>query len=259
MSAKGLLLALGLLALMPTALLAQQRVRCESTDFRYQQCRVDVRGEIRLERQLSQAACIQGRTWGINNAGIWVDQGCAAEFRIEDYYGGGGYPGGGYPGDSYPDGGTRQLVCESRDFRYQQCRVDVRGGVELTRQLSSAPCRRNSTWGVNQDGIWVDQGCVAEFRVGVGGDYRPPGSGSGSSGVSRLVCESPSHRYQHCRADVSRQVRLSRQLSRQPCIQGDTWGVDRSGVWVDRGCAAEFTLGGGRRGGFTPYHELKRY
>ena len=32
-------------------------------------------------RQLSRAACIQGRTWGYGRNGIWVSDGCRAEFR----------------------------------------------------------------------------------------------------------------------------------------------------------------------------------
>jgi hypothetical protein len=38
------------------------------------------------------------------------------------------------------------------------------------------------------------------------------------------------------------QVRLQRQLSDTRCIRGDNWGVDRSGIWVDRGCSAEFVI-----------------
>jgi hypothetical protein len=36
-----------------------------------------------LERQLSDARCIRGDNWGVDRGGIWVDRGCAAEFRVE--------------------------------------------------------------------------------------------------------------------------------------------------------------------------------
>ncbi|HUU32547.1 MAG TPA: DUF3011 domain-containing protein [Vicinamibacterales bacterium] len=60
-----------------------------------------------------------------------------------------------------------------------------------------------------------------------------------------LRCESRNHRYQYCGADTDNQVRLSRQISTIRCRQGDNWGYDRRGVWVDRGCQAEFRVGKG--------------
>jgi len=46
---------------------------------------VDVgrRGHVRLIRQNSNAACIEGSTWGWNRAGIWVDRGCGAQFMVD--------------------------------------------------------------------------------------------------------------------------------------------------------------------------------
>ncbi|MEZ5580785.1 MAG: DUF3011 domain-containing protein [Candidatus Competibacteraceae bacterium] len=54
-------------------------------------------------------------------------------------------------------------------------------------------------------------------------------------------CESNGN-YRHCRADTRDGVQLSRQLSKSACRYNDTWGYDRRGIWVDRGCRAEFTL-----------------
>lgn len=58
---------------------------CESYDFRYTFCAIDVGGggRVRFDRQISGSACIEGRTWGWNRAGVWVDNGCAAYFTIE--------------------------------------------------------------------------------------------------------------------------------------------------------------------------------
>ena len=36
---------------------------------------------VQLVRQLSRAACIQGRSWGYGRNGIWVSDGCRAESR----------------------------------------------------------------------------------------------------------------------------------------------------------------------------------
>jgi len=59
----------------------------------------------------------------------------------------------------------------------------------------------------------------------------------------RITCESKNHRYNHCRVDTDNRVKLKKQLSDAPCIEGQTWGYDKKGVWVDQGCKAEFKVG----------------
>jgi hypothetical protein len=61
------------------------RFRCDSDDFRYRLCQVDVGrgGRVYVERQISGTRCQEGRNWGWNRAGVWVDQGCAAVFVVE--------------------------------------------------------------------------------------------------------------------------------------------------------------------------------
>lgn len=61
---------------------------------------------------------------------------------------------------------------------------------------------------------------------------------------STITCGSKNDSYQACPVDTSGGVRLSRQLSSQGCWQDDTWGFDRNRIWVDRGCRAEFQVGG---------------
>jgi hypothetical protein len=73
-----------LAAAMPQAMLADQQIRCESEKNRYHRCRIDTHGYVRLMRQLSRAECIQGRTWDYDRSGIWVDDGCRAEFIVEE-------------------------------------------------------------------------------------------------------------------------------------------------------------------------------
>ncbi len=58
-----------------------------------------------------------------------------------------------------------------------------------------------------------------------------------------ITCSSRDSQYTYCRVNTEDQVRLSRQLSSHECIEGRTWGYDRGGIWVDRGCRAEFTVG----------------
>lgn len=60
-------------------------VRCGSPGFRYNLCQVDTGkgSRVTLRRQLSDTRCVEGRTWGWNRAGVWVDQGCSGEFVVE--------------------------------------------------------------------------------------------------------------------------------------------------------------------------------
>lgn len=60
---------------------------------------------------------------------------------------------------------------------------------------------------------------------------------------STITCESNGGNYQACPIDTRGGVSLSRQLSRQGCWEGDTWGYDRNRIWVSRGCRAEFRVG----------------
>ena len=50
-----------------------------------------------------------------------------------------------YDDYGYGDGGT--LRCESDGGRYRRCNADTRGGVRLSRQLSSSSCMRPSGCG----------------------------------------------------------------------------------------------------------------
>jgi len=60
-------------------------VTCESQDGRDHFCQVDMggAGHASLERQLSDARCVEGRSWGSNRAGVWVKDGCRGVFSID--------------------------------------------------------------------------------------------------------------------------------------------------------------------------------
>lgn len=72
----------------------------------------------------------------------------------------------------------------------------------------------------------------------------PPAASLGGGAERTIVCESKNYRYRYCRIDTDNRVRLERQLSSfSQCVLGDSWGYDSRGVWVDRGCQAEFRVG----------------
>lgn len=129
------------------------RVTCESHDGDSRFCNMDTRNGVVLVRQLSRASCVQGRSWGWDRRGVWVSDGCRAEFTSGQ---GQGY-GSGY--------GAQTIRCESHNDRVAYC--DARGGrsIELVRQLSRAACVEGRSWGWDRRGIWVSDGCRADFRV----------------------------------------------------------------------------------------------
>jgi hypothetical protein len=57
-----------------------QEVYCASNDNRGTRCRMPWRYSV-LSRQMSGAACIEGRTWGSDPYSVWVKGGCRAQFR----------------------------------------------------------------------------------------------------------------------------------------------------------------------------------
>jgi len=63
-----------------------------------------------------------------------------------------------------------------------------------------------------------------------------------------IRCESRHDRYEYCSIRTDNRVKLVRQLSSTRCSYGVNWGYDRRGVWVDRGCRAEFRVGHGGHG-----------
>jgi len=61
---------------------ATQTIGCASSGYHYNYCRVDTDNEVRLERQRSSTECRQGYSWGYDRRGVWVNHGCAADFRV---------------------------------------------------------------------------------------------------------------------------------------------------------------------------------
>jgi Protein of unknown function (DUF3011) len=74
-------------------------------------------------------------------------------------------------------------------------------------------------------------------------------SGITAQNGRNVTCASDDGRRHLCRVDTSRGVQMTNQRSGSPCTQGQTWGYSRQGIWVDRGCRADFYLGSGFRPG----------
>lgn len=59
-----------------------------------------------------------------------------------------------------------QLICESPAAERQVCPGETSAGVALIRSTGSAPCLLGKTWGYDDEGVWVSDGCSGEFVVG---------------------------------------------------------------------------------------------
>lgn len=71
-----------------------ERIRCGSRDYRYEFCTVPGRvANARVVKRHSKRQCIQNFSWGIERDGIWVDDGCDADFEVMVRGGEGGYGG----------------------------------------------------------------------------------------------------------------------------------------------------------------------
>jgi hypothetical protein len=130
----------------------------------------------------------------------------------------------------------REVICTSINNRYRECRTPYNGPARITQQMSSTRCVEGRNWGSRPGLIWVDQGCRARFAENTTGW---PSWGSGG-GQREITCESENERYRQCNTGFRGQARLVRQLSKDACIEGRSWGQARGMVWVSRGCRARF-------------------
>jgi AraC-like DNA-binding protein len=61
--------------------------------------------------------------------------------------------------------------------------------------------------------------------------------------ADQVTCESVNNRRAECDMNTRGEVRLVRQLGRTSCVETANWDVNRSSIWVDRGCAGVFVSG----------------
>ncbi len=224
-------------------------ITCRSLNNATQRCSVSTGGRVELVEQLSSSSCIQGRSWTYDRNSITVRNGCQARFG----YGYGSFGGSGGSWNNSGQGFAGEIQCRSLNNRYQRCNVDTRNRVELLNQISGTNCVQGRNWGFDARGIWVNNGCQANFGYGYGSFGGSGGSWGGNNGAQgfagQLECRSENNRYQRCAANTRGRVELLRQFSSTNCVQGRNWGWDNSSIWVDNGCQARFGYGFGNVSG----------
>lgn len=70
-----------------------------------------------------------------------------------------------------------------------------------------------------------------------------------AASAQTITCSSNDMGRHYCSANTSNGVKLVYQRSGSACTMGVSWGYDNSGIWVDHGCRADFSLNGGGNGG----------
>jgi len=212
---------------------APTRIECGAAAGDRSTCPADTSQGVVLIHQAGAGNCVLGRTWGFDATGVWTADGCRGTFAFTD---------------------NRVTVpCSAAAGAREVCKADTAAGVAL---VGDAPaCILGRTWGYDRDGIWVSDGCHGTFVLTTRG-----GVACGSDGPR-----------QHCAADTSAGVVVARSTATATaaCVLGESWGYDATGVWVEKGCRAEFVLGNPQPGGpenmdldaffglFEPYGRLR--
>src|SRR5262249_16804882 len=61
-----------------------------------------------------------------------------------------------------------RVTCSSSPGAREHCNGDTSAGVVLARSVGEAPCLLGKTWGYDDTGVWVSEGCSGEFILGPG-------------------------------------------------------------------------------------------
>jgi len=246
---------IALLVVVMSAPLAfsQSVVTCSSDDMGYHTCAIGPNRGIRMVRQRSGSACVQGQTFGVRGESIWVNRGCRADFEVVPA-GRGGY-GSGYGGGYAAPAGT--ITCSSDDMRRHFCNIPNDSRVRLARQRSDAACVEGQTWGYRGNQLWVDRGCRADFEVIAGGrpgwdhdhdrdHFEPAPVPPPGPSVRTVTCSSDDMHRHVCDVGPNNGIRLLKQRSDARCDYGRSYGFGGNQIWVDRGCRADFEVVSGR-------------
>jgi hypothetical protein len=78
-----------------------------------------------------------------------------------------------------------RVVCSSKPGQRQRCPADTSRGVVIASSRGESACLLGKTWGYDDSGIWVSDGCEGEFVVG---QALPEGAETGATKI-----KSPEH------------------------------------------------------------------
>ena len=198
----------------------QRTIDCPAPQGDGRRCTADTSAGVVLTAQTGSTRCVLGSTWGFDDTGVWVADGCRGTFAFTD--------------------DRRMATCAAARGAKELCAANTANGVALAE--GSSACVLGRTWGYDRNGIWVADDCQGTFVLSARGG---------------LVCASDGAR-QRCPADTSAGVVLARSIGTVACVLGQTWGYEAAGVWVGEGCRGEFVLGEVDASG-NPASDLDRF
>ena len=202
------------LGLAATAAPAQagHELRCDSAPGAYNYCRTDTSSGVTLNVQHSRYGCYQNDTWGFDRNGVWVSNGCSATFQVGPRKDNDGKTAAAI-GLGILALGIIGAVASNDD---QNDNPPPQPGYD-----PNYPPAARSIPGPNQDQY---------------DDYDP------YEDAQIVYCDSKKYKLKICPIRVSSHVELVRQKSKNACRFNKTWGYDRRGIWVNKGCRAEFAV-----------------
>jgi hypothetical protein len=198
------------LGLAATAAPAQagRELRCDSAPGAYNYCRTNTSAGVTLNVQHSRYGCYQNDTWGYDRNGIWVSNGCSATFQV-----------GARDKD---DGKTAAAI------GLGILALGIIGAVASNDDQNDYP--------PPQPGYDPNYPPPQDQYQDQYDDYDP------YEDAQIVYCDSKKYKLKICPIRVSSHVELVRQKSKNACRFNKTWGYDRRGIWVNKGCRAEFAV-----------------
>ena len=184
-------------------------ITCESHNNHQKQCRINTRGGVTLQTQLSKSPCRLHSTWGYNDRFVWVSNGCRGIFRVGS--------------DGY----------RSDDHDHVDKGAAAVAGIALIALGAAAAHEAHED---HEDRNYDDH---YEYEY----DRDHYNRHHEQHYVDKVTCSSDGGRYTYCGARINHgHVRILRQHSKSGCRFNEDWGYDRRGIWVENGCRATFEI-----------------
>ena len=230
------LMGLAALLVLITAMAAAQSSNvftCSSDDGRLHSCRVNTNAPIQFVRQRSDAQCIAGQTYGIDRGGVWVTNGCRADFAVgaRGAYDQGAYNNGNRDRDNDADdqdnGNWRHHHRRDNNDNGSYSQNGPYNNGSYDRQGNYQGPYNNGRYN-NGDRGYVNSGQPIQYY----GSYKNGRTNcSANPGAGQTYCQT---------GGALSDATIIKQNGR--CQRGQNWDINPDGLWIADGCSAEFQL-----------------
>lgn len=168
----------------------QRLITCESNDGNYSRCQTRTSGTVTLFKQISNTRCVQGRNWGYDAYGVWVNDGCRGEFVV------GGGPGSGwgeYPGTwPGPGNGGGSPVARGRGACMDEAQRKGYGNISTNNANQNGNIVYVNMRGYRSSRTYIIdcQYSINQNRARITGEAQSTGGGGGNPmSQAKVACE----------------------------------------------------------------------